>query len=181
MIKRNPPIRRIPFYGGGRGIRTPVGLRPNGFQDRLVMTASITLRIFNSKWDSNPRGETPNGFQDRCSSTQSNSGGRFVCPVAVPEIFSSLLLAKFRPLPLRFARFLCHRQRSQASHSLYHLSRPMSSSFSQFVSIAYLHKFHQIYSVGRQKAVCTVLIYALFCAIMYPVKFCIFTKTEEST
>ena len=32
------------FYGGGRGIRTPVGLHPNGFQDRLVMTASICLR-----------------------------------------------------------------------------------------------------------------------------------------
>ena len=32
--------------GGGWGIRTPVGLRPNGFQDRLVMTASISLRIF---------------------------------------------------------------------------------------------------------------------------------------
>ena len=30
--------------GGGEGIRTPVGLHPNGFQDRLVMTASIRLR-----------------------------------------------------------------------------------------------------------------------------------------
>ena len=30
--------------GGGRGIRTPVGFRPNGFQDRLVMTASIYLQ-----------------------------------------------------------------------------------------------------------------------------------------
>ena len=33
--------------GGGEGIRTPVGLHPNGFQDRLVMTASIRLHIFN--------------------------------------------------------------------------------------------------------------------------------------
>ena len=32
--------------GAGRGIRTPVGFHPNGFQDRLVMTASISLRIF---------------------------------------------------------------------------------------------------------------------------------------
>ena len=32
-------------FGGGGGIRTPVGLRPNGFQDRLVVTASIRLRI----------------------------------------------------------------------------------------------------------------------------------------
>ena len=29
--------------GGGKGIRTLVGLLPNGFQDRLVMTASISL------------------------------------------------------------------------------------------------------------------------------------------
>ena len=32
------------FTGGGRGIRTPVGLHPNGFQDRPVMTASVSLR-----------------------------------------------------------------------------------------------------------------------------------------
>ena len=31
--------------GGGCRIRTRVGLRPNGFQDRPVMTASVTLRI----------------------------------------------------------------------------------------------------------------------------------------
>ena len=35
----------VPFlFGAGRGIRTPVGLHPNGFQDRLVMTASIFLQ-----------------------------------------------------------------------------------------------------------------------------------------
>ncbi len=38
-------VRTFSCYGGGEGIRTPVGLRPNGFQDRLVMTASIRLRI----------------------------------------------------------------------------------------------------------------------------------------
>ena len=32
--------------GGSGGIRTPVGLHPNGFQDRLVVTASIHFRIF---------------------------------------------------------------------------------------------------------------------------------------
>ena len=32
-------------YGGEEGIRTLVGLPPNGFQDRLVMTASIPLRL----------------------------------------------------------------------------------------------------------------------------------------
>ena len=35
------------FGGGEEGIRTLVGLPPNGFQDRLVMTASIPLRIWN--------------------------------------------------------------------------------------------------------------------------------------
>ena len=32
--------------GGGRGIRTPVPVKANGFQDHLVMTTSICLRIF---------------------------------------------------------------------------------------------------------------------------------------
>ena len=31
-------------HGGGGGIRTPVPVKANGFQDRLVMTASIRLR-----------------------------------------------------------------------------------------------------------------------------------------
>ena len=31
--------------GGGWEIRTPVPLRANGFQDRRVMTTSLTLRI----------------------------------------------------------------------------------------------------------------------------------------
>ena len=33
------------FDGGEEGIRTLVGLPPNGFQDRLVMTASIPLHL----------------------------------------------------------------------------------------------------------------------------------------
>ena len=36
----------LPFDGGRCGIRTHVSVRTNGFQDRLVMTASITFRIF---------------------------------------------------------------------------------------------------------------------------------------
>ncbi len=44
-----PPAGIISFLstlvGGEEGIRTLVGLLPNGFQDRLVMTASIPLRL----------------------------------------------------------------------------------------------------------------------------------------
>ena len=50
---RLTPTKNAPkwcaFVGGGRGIRTPVGVNPNGFQDRLVMTASIVLRIIRIK------------------------------------------------------------------------------------------------------------------------------------
>lgn len=34
-------------YGGEGGIRTHVGLHPNGFQDRPVMTASVPLQKVN--------------------------------------------------------------------------------------------------------------------------------------
>ena len=37
------------LYGGCGGIRTPVGVTPNGFQDRLVMTASIRIHIISPK------------------------------------------------------------------------------------------------------------------------------------
>ena len=47
ITKKCTPLRGFAFfcYGGGEGIRTPVGLHPNGFQDRLVMTTSIRLRM----------------------------------------------------------------------------------------------------------------------------------------
>lgn len=32
-------------YGGEGGIRTHVGLHPNGFQDRPVMTTSVPLQV----------------------------------------------------------------------------------------------------------------------------------------
>ena len=38
-------MRGDTYFGGGEGIRTPVPVKANGFQDRLVMTASIRLRI----------------------------------------------------------------------------------------------------------------------------------------
>ena len=62
--------------GGEEGIRTLVGLLPNGFQDRLVMTASISLRIFNCKTiiHKNIR----------------RYGDASLCPVTVPEIFCSV-------------------------------------------------------------------------------------------
>ena len=36
------------YCGGGSGIRTHVGASPNGFQDRLVMTTSISLRRYDA-------------------------------------------------------------------------------------------------------------------------------------
>ena len=45
--KRTAILSKLPFfYGGGCRIRTRVDFRPNGFQDRPVMTASVTLRIY---------------------------------------------------------------------------------------------------------------------------------------
>ncbi len=39
-------VSQLPYRcGGGCRIRTRVGLPPNGFQDRPVMTASVTLRM----------------------------------------------------------------------------------------------------------------------------------------
>ena len=51
-----------------------------------------------------------------CARTQSlRRAVRAPAPVAVPEIFCSHSLTKFRPLPLLFARFFRHRRRSQTS------------------------------------------------------------------
>ena len=47
QLKITKKPRKIGAYGGGKGIRTLVGGCPNGFQDRLVMTTSISLRIWN--------------------------------------------------------------------------------------------------------------------------------------
>ena len=41
--KKKNRTESVLFCGAGGGIRTPVGFHPNGFQDRLVMTASIFL------------------------------------------------------------------------------------------------------------------------------------------
>ncbi len=39
-------LERVVYYTGGEGgIRTHVGLHPNGFQDRPVMTASVPLHV----------------------------------------------------------------------------------------------------------------------------------------
>ena len=44
--KKDIPVGCLFRYGGGKGIRTLVGFRPNGFQDRRVMTASLTLHSY---------------------------------------------------------------------------------------------------------------------------------------
>ena len=90
-------------FGGRRGIRTHVGVNPNGFQDRLVMTASIAFRICYLLFRVN------NYFYF-------SIGDASLCPVAVPDsVFARNLLANRRPQPLLIARLLCHRQRSQTS------------------------------------------------------------------
>ena len=44
--RKPEPLAVTGFRGGGRGIRTPVTLPSNGFQDHRVMTASLFLRIY---------------------------------------------------------------------------------------------------------------------------------------
>ncbi len=48
MISRSKPLHSLPrpsLFNGEGGIRTHAPLRTNGFQDRLVMTTSIPLRV----------------------------------------------------------------------------------------------------------------------------------------
>ena len=45
-VKAARPMAEPLSHGGGCRIRTRVGLRPNGFQDRPVMTASVTLHVY---------------------------------------------------------------------------------------------------------------------------------------
>ena len=44
-IKRYPGQNFLMKFSGERGIRTLAPFRTNGFQDRLVMTASISLQV----------------------------------------------------------------------------------------------------------------------------------------
>ena len=53
----SPLLYRLSYlgiYGGEGGIRTLVGVNPNGFQDRPVMTTSVPLHIWCIHRDSNP-------------------------------------------------------------------------------------------------------------------------------
>ena len=88
------------MVGAGREIRTPVGLPPNGFQDRLVMTTSICLRI--------------KLFLNYAYILREQWADRLVMPCCGTRIFSHVP-CKIRPRPLLFVRFICHRQRSQTS------------------------------------------------------------------
>ena len=53
-----------------------------------------------------------------CGTIEFRAFGAKTVPVAVPEIFCSHTLTKFRPLPLLIARFIRHRRRSQTSPSV---------------------------------------------------------------
>ena len=64
-IKNTDTRLRVCVFYGRSGIRTHVGVIPNGFQDRLVMTASISLRIqFGAELSSSQRyyNTTPNAL-----------------------------------------------------------------------------------------------------------------------
>ena len=45
FINKKTIINDYSFCGGEGGIRTHVGLHPNGFQDRPVMTTSVPLQM----------------------------------------------------------------------------------------------------------------------------------------
>ncbi len=124
------------LFGGGRGIRTPVGLLPNGFQDRLVMTASICLRMncSSQKCEKTARREIKMLLQDlskspiisldrrisRVSEKWEGQTEEFfktasLCPVAVPEIFRSRFAApKISTAATPRAPCFRHRRRSRS-------------------------------------------------------------------
>ena len=54
IIAKGTCFRKCLLHGGGCRIRTRVEFPPNGFQDRPVMTASVTLRILSSAADAAP-------------------------------------------------------------------------------------------------------------------------------
>jgi len=82
-------------------------------------------------------------------------GSASLCPVAVPEIFCSLSLTKFRPLPLRSLRFFCHWQRSATS--------PL-----RYLSV-YMFKFkkaqHSILNFLGSASLCPVAVPEIFCSL----------------
>ena len=45
MKNKKEAVKTTSFFGAEGGIRTHAPFRTNGFQDRLVMTASIPLRL----------------------------------------------------------------------------------------------------------------------------------------
>ena len=85
-----------PFgFGGECGIRTHAGLLPNGFQDRLVMTTSITLHIQCMK-------KTPCGNRAR--------------PVRVVGLIANIICAH----PFRALRGISSRKQPTGLFSLVH-------------------------------------------------------------
>ena len=59
--------------GGGCEIRTHAPVKANGFQDRLVMTTSITLRVFNFIKNRNPsQGKLRENCEKRFSQSASD-------------------------------------------------------------------------------------------------------------
>ena len=124
LSEKKKPRERL-FLFGEDGIRTHVGLRPNGFQDRLVMTTSIPLRIYILFSPREALANVPTSIPLRicilfCLFPPTFSVGRFSRPpryvlLRCPKFPARFTLAEFRPLPLLFARFFRPRRRSQTS------------------------------------------------------------------
>ena len=106
LCKNSPAAGRTAFAWRRVQDSNPRGHHcPNGFQDRPVMTASVTLRIIryiivlDFLLERNPLHTGP---------------PRYVL-LRCPKSFARCSLARFRPLPLLFARFFRLRRRSQTS------------------------------------------------------------------
>ena len=89
------------FRGGGRGIRTPVGLPPNGFQDFLRFP---TLTQNNRKYQTIENAENPDvarvfGVLSFLKS-ETSDGARIFVPKTISKTFLEKLLDKSAPISL---------------------------------------------------------------------------------
>ena len=87
------------FVGGGRGIRTPVGLPPNGFQDFL---RNPTLTQNNRKYQTIENAENPDVARAfgvfPFPKTETSDGARIFVSKTISKTFLEKLLDKSAPI-----------------------------------------------------------------------------------